>query len=253
MNRKNIAIIFIVLCLTFAISANFFFAKDDLNLCDQIGAIEMDPDKVASPIKREDYSADQVIAACRDALKSDPRNPRYRFQIGIAFLTQSALEHSSEIHKKGLRQLIIAANHNYTAAAIFLIKNLQTLDETFAARGGRSQTVKTPTSTKYHCDEIGAIGVDTERMGSPVRIEDYKPNEVVAACQTALKEEPDNPRFHFQLAIAMMAEGSHQDYTNGLPHLEAAAKASYKAAIGTISALTIKKFNLTTRHERSGQ
>ncbi len=79
------------------------------------------------------------------------------------------------------------------------------------------------------CDQIGAVDIDEKRVGTPIRGSDYDPAAVIVACKAALEKDPDNPRFHFQLGVALMGS-SPVDQKKVLEHLKRSAVSGYKAA-----------------------
>ena len=98
------------------------------------------------------------------------------------------------------------------------------------------QAIDAHADTLSRCDEIGSMLIDPYRVGIPVEKSEYKPKEVAKACREALELEPNNPRYHFQLGVALMAMGD----SDSVKHMIDAADANYAAAIATLFILDRK-------------
>ena len=91
-------------------------------------------------------------------------------------------------------------------------------------------------SDLHLCDQIGAIPMDDYRVGIPVSRENYNAHEVEKACREALVNEPDNPRYHFQLGMALLGLGGE----GAIQHLQIAADKEYVAAYAALFILAQK-------------
>lgn len=86
-------------------------------------------------------------------------------------------------------------------------------------------------SDPYHVGPgVGSKAVDTERA--------------IAACEQAVADNPEEPRFHYQLGRALVyhADRNGTDWHVGLPHLQKAAEDGYVQA----------QFVLGLMHQRDG-
>lgn len=77
------------------------------------------------------------------------------------------------------------------------------------------------------CDRIGAVPKDKNAISDPVEKRAYNPFAVGRACAEALKENPDNPRHMYQLAISLFLLA---DYDLALETIKQAANRKYPAA-----------------------
>lgn len=57
----------------------------------------------------------------------------------------------------------------------------------------------------HRCDRLAADPVDYERIAPPVEDTAFLPQQALAACREAVAAYPDEPRFRFQLARALLA------------------------------------------------
>ncbi|OSQ45307.1 hypothetical protein TALK_17725 [Thalassospira alkalitolerans] len=207
---------FLVLFLSF-FNAPLAAAKS-LTLCDEIGSLGFDDARVSRPVPIEDYNPFDVAPACEKALVAEPENPRFHFQLGVAM----ALLLNPD---KALEHLEIAAAKDYDAAHKFL----KMFDKKMAEQmnGSSSQSADNSDTVLDQCDRIGAIPIDTRSVGQPVPHKEYNAQAVEVACRKALEANPDNPRFHFQLGMALLGTGKVSD---ALDHLKFAADNNYVAA-----------------------
>lgn len=189
---------------------------EELSLCDEIGALSFDADRVASPVSSKEYDPFKVASACENALRSEPNNPRFHFQLGVALAMQANL--------KAIDHLETAAAKNYEAAEkalkIFFRKKEEQTEE------GLRLSKPSP-GTLNECDRIGSAPIDTARVGEPVSRENYNARAVEEACREALVSDPDNLRFHFQLGLALLGTGQPEI---AVKHLGIAADGNYVAA-----------------------
>ncbi|MEO1137296.1 MAG: hypothetical protein AAFW68_11940 [Pseudomonadota bacterium] len=57
----------------------------DVTDCDRLAAHPGDPEKVSGGLERADIDLDAAIAACGEALESDPENPRLNYQLARVY------------------------------------------------------------------------------------------------------------------------------------------------------------------------
>lgn len=189
-----------------------------LVLCDEIGALKFDDARAGRPVPIEDYDPFDVSTACAEALIADPENPRFHFQLGIAMAMLLEAD-------KALEHLEIAAAKNYDAAQKFLKRFDKKKAEPMV--GPLSQPDENFSAALDECDLIGAMPTDVRRVGQPVPYEEYNAKAVEVACRNALETDSGNPRFHFQLGMALLRAGNVND---ALRHLKFAADENYVAA-----------------------
>ena len=84
-----------------------------MDLCDEIGAFSIDLRRVGEPVKRDEYQPEEVVKACGAALEREPNNPRFHFQLGMAFMALRDVDNA-------IRHLTIATEHDYIAALAVL-------------------------------------------------------------------------------------------------------------------------------------
>ncbi|MDP2696632.1 hypothetical protein [Thalassospira sp.] len=220
-------------CFLFIFLLSCFFlliaplkASENITLCDQIGSVAFDKDRVSDPIPKEEYDPFKVVPACQEALSDSPDNPRFYFQLGIAMAMLLEVD-------KAVEHLEMSANKGYEAAKGFLKKYESKIgQETSSASPELNQNDNKPLND---CDRIGSMPIDVRRVGQPLPIEKYQPEKVVKACREALKGDLVNPRFHFQLGMALLGTGEVDD---ALIELQTAASRNYVAA-----KLVLDKFN----------
>ena len=79
------------------------------------------------------------------------------------------------------------------------------------------------------CDVLAAHPDDPERMATGVADDDIVPRLAILACEDAVADDDDEPRYVFQLGRATLAKG---DKDAALKHFKDAAEAGYAAAYG---------------------
>lgn len=77
------------------------------------------------------------------------------------------------------------------------------------------------------CDRLVSHPLDPDRVTDGVSTADVDHPKGIAACLSALKDDPENPRFNYQLGRVYFYDGKPN---NAMPHLEAAAAAGYRQA-----------------------
>jgi TPR repeat protein len=82
------------------------------------------------------------------------------------------------------------------------------------------------------CDWEVAHPSDPYRVGPGVSSKAVDTLRAIAACEQAVKEDPAEPRFHYQLGRALVyhADRNGSDWRVGLPHLEKAAEGGHVQA-----------------------
>jgi hypothetical protein len=81
------------------------------------------------------------------------------------------------------------------------------------------------------CDVLAAHPDDPQRMAEGVDDDKIVPRVAVLACESAMKRQPDDPRFPFQLGRSVLARG---DKEKALKLFQDAANKGYAAAYGYI-------------------
>lgn len=84
------------------------------------------------------------------------------------------------------------------------------------------------------CDLLAAHPEDTERMADGVADDDIVPRLAIMACEDALTEDQDEPRYAFQLGRAFLALGNKE---NARAQFEHAAQNGYAAAVAYLGDL----------------
>jgi hypothetical protein len=79
------------------------------------------------------------------------------------------------------------------------------------------------------CDVLAAHPEDPQRMAEGVDDDKIVPRLAVLACESAMKKQPEDPRFPFQLGRSVLARG---DKDKALTLFQDAAKKGYAAAYG---------------------
>ena len=79
------------------------------------------------------------------------------------------------------------------------------------------------------CDVLAAHPEDPQRMAEGVDDDKIVPRLAVLACESAMKKQPEDPRFPFQLGRSVLARG---DKDKALKLFQDAAKKGYAAAYG---------------------
>ena len=81
------------------------------------------------------------------------------------------------------------------------------------------------------CDVLAAHPDDPQRMAEGVDDDKIVPRLAVLACEDAMKRQPDDPRFVFQLGRALLARG---DKEKALTLFQESARKNYAVAYGYI-------------------
>lgn len=81
------------------------------------------------------------------------------------------------------------------------------------------------------CDRLAAHHLDEERTGAGVEFRDLDAEKAMAACELAIKIEPDSPRLKFQLGRAYERAGLLKE---GAQAYQLAAKSEYAAAMASL-------------------
>jgi hypothetical protein len=79
----------------------------------------------------------------------------------------------------------------------------------------------------HRCDEVAAHPNDKQKWGPGVTDESLAPPLVIKFCGEAIRQHPDTPRFHFQLARAYWLA---QRYKEAVEHFSIAARKGHAAA-----------------------
>ncbi|MCA8902567.1 MAG: hypothetical protein KDA53_15105 [Hyphomonas sp.] len=77
------------------------------------------------------------------------------------------------------------------------------------------------------CDLLAAHPEDNQRMADGVADDEIVPRLAIMACEDSLAEDPEDPRFAFQLGRALLAAKREQE---AMTHLNSAAANNYAAA-----------------------
>lgn len=101
-------------------------------------------------------------------------------------------------------------------------------------------------------EDITACDLEVAHPSDPDRIGPGKPTaEVVThlaipACRAAVAEAPENPRFHYQLARALVywADANDGDVTEAMQHLETAAASGYRQAQFVLGLMHVRAGNV---------
>lgn|GEM_PF-2576819 len=186
---------------------------ETLSLCDRIGSVPGDKDAIIQPIGQLAYNPLAVTQACTDALKENPDNPRHNYQIAISLALLGE-------HHLAISTMKRAADLGYPAAITFLEK----IEERLRSPSTDS---KTGSPKLDPCDALGSVPTDIQRVGPEIPWTEYDPVKAEIACRRALENEPENPRYNFQLGAALFGTGKPKE---ALPYLQKAADENYLAA-----------------------
>ena len=109
---KRITVIFFLIILSLQSHA------EDITECDRLVAHPSDPDHVGVGVSSGDVDTKQAIEACKAAVKVEPDNPRFRYQLGRALVYEARKTNADT--DAGVEQLKIAADADYTQALFVL-------------------------------------------------------------------------------------------------------------------------------------
>ncbi len=106
MNKFKHKLLFVVMGW---LVANASFAAGGVTLCDTLAGGPYDPNKVAEGVEITSINVSQAEPACKDALASDPANPRLQFEYGRVFAAKGDYASAMIWYTK-------AADQNYAPA-----------------------------------------------------------------------------------------------------------------------------------------
>jgi hypothetical protein len=98
----------------------------------------------------------------------------------------------------------------------------------------------------HDCDTLAAHPSDPDRVGAGVVDGRLKPAAAIAACQVAIRENPEVARFHFQLSRAYWLSSDPAKRTSALEHLRIAVDLGSPAALGHLGEVMAGKGRVTS-------
>jgi TPR repeat protein len=84
-----------------------------VDLCDELAAHPQDPEATRPGVEDDAIDTDVVTTACEEAIRSDDREPRLRFQLARAYLQDGLIE-------PALEQLVAAGDQGHGGALAYL-------------------------------------------------------------------------------------------------------------------------------------
>ena len=84
------------------------------------------------------------------------------------------------------------------------------------------------------CDRLAADPFDPKRASAPVSFAVLEFDKAIPACQAAVKDRPNEPRFKHELARALLRGGRGSATADAIEAMRSAAQRGYAAAIGNL-------------------
>ncbi len=83
------------------------------------------------------------------------------------------------------------------------------------------------------CDKLVAHPSDPDHVGEGVSSSKVILQKAIPACRKALEQDPDNPRFHYQLGRSLVywGDANHGDTSEGIEHVKHASDMEYTQAM----------------------
>ena len=108
----------LILALTISVFLAHSVRAQGINECDVQAAHPSDPGHIGAGRKSKEVLLQLAIPACREAVMSDPENPRFHYQLGRALVYWADVNNRDV--SEGLEHLKHAADSGYTQAMFVL-------------------------------------------------------------------------------------------------------------------------------------